>query len=237
MRYTYDITVFDNITTPEQAYWLGFIWSDGYVMRRERKIGVEYATKLTLAKNDKEHLEKFVKFMKSNLPIHEYKTNSCYENSQNEVRVLINSTPFGIKLYHDFGIFPFRNDPSKTISRIPKALHKYFIMGILDADGSFSFYETLDRGRIQLKVTISFQSVENLILFIRDYLYDNQLIESKQKYSKRHEGRDGDTFAYKICGIHQSTKILDFMYTDSKILEFCIKRKYDKYKELKEFIK
>jgi hypothetical protein len=237
MKYTYDITIFDNITTPEQAYWLGFIWSDGYVMRRERKSSVEYAMKLTLSKQDEEHLEKFVKFMKSNLPIHEYKTNSCYENSQNEVRVLINSTPFGIKLYHDFGIFPFRNDPSKTISRIPKELYKYFVMGILDADGSFSFYETLDRGRMQLKVAIGFQSVENLILFIRDYLYDNQLIESKQKYSKRHEGRDGDTFAYKICGIHQATKILDFMYTDSKILEFCIKRKYDKYKDLKEFIK
>lgn len=30
MRYTADFHYFDNIDTPEKAYWLGFIWADGY---------------------------------------------------------------------------------------------------------------------------------------------------------------------------------------------------------------
>lgn len=236
MRYTYDISVFDNIKTPEQAYWLGFIWSDGYVMKREKKNGIEYALKLSLSKQDIEHLKKFVIFMKSNLPIYEYTKTNAYENSQNEVRVVVNNCKFGKKLYDDFKIVPFRNDPSETINKIPKELYKYFIMGIFDADGSFSFYETFNK-YTQIKVVLTFQSVEKLILFIRDYLYENKLINSKQKYSKRHDGRDGDTFGYKICGINQATEILDYMYKDEEILKFCLERKYKKYKSLKDFLK
>lgn len=237
-KYTYDITVFDNITTPEQAYWIGFIWSDGYVMKRERKIGIEYAMKLTLSKQDFEHLEKFVKFMKSNLPIQEYeRRKSSFENSQGEARVLINSSEFGKKLYYDFGIVPFRNDPKKTIERIPNELYKYFIMGILDADGSFTFYETVDKKSLRKKANLSFQSVEKLIWFIRDYLYDNNFIQTKQKYYKRHEGRDGDSFAYRLSGVPQVTAILDYMYSDEEILKFCLKRKHEKYKDSKNFLK
>lgn len=236
MRYKYDITVFDEIKTPEQAYWIGFIWSDGYVLKRKRNNYCEYALKLSLAKHDYDHLEKFVKFMKSDLPIHEYVPCSKFENAQNEVRVMINSGKFGKKLYDDFGIFPFRNDPTQTIERIPKELYKYFILGILDADGSFSFYETEDKGSMQKKVAVSFQCVEKLIKFLQDFLYDNKLIESKQKYSKRHEGRDGDTFSYRICGAIQAPSFLDYLY-DDKIIETCLNRKYNKYKELKKFLK
>lgn len=237
-KYKYNIGVFDYIDSPEKAYWIGFIWSDGYVMKRQRKYSMEYSLKLSLAKQDFEHLEKFIKFMDSDLPIYEYKNNTTtsFKNSQNEVRVLINSTKFGKKLYDDFGIFSFRNDPNKTISKIPKEFYKYFIMGVLDADGSFTYY--LNNGKVKSKKSsISFQSVEKLILFIQDYFYEIGLIETKQKYHKRHENRDGDSFGYKICGNMQVQKILDFMYNDDEVKKICLKRKYDKYKELKEFLK
>ena len=37
MRYTADFHYFDNIDTPEKAYWLGFIWADGYIAKRNRQ--------------------------------------------------------------------------------------------------------------------------------------------------------------------------------------------------------
>lgn len=36
MRYTFDKNIFDKIDTKEKAYWMGFIWCDGYNLKRIR---------------------------------------------------------------------------------------------------------------------------------------------------------------------------------------------------------
>lgn len=71
---------FDKIDSPNKAYWLGFIWADGYIAKRERKmpngnIGIEYNLKLSLMQNDAAHVEKFLKDIESNYPVNFYKTN------------------------------------------------------------------------------------------------------------------------------------------------------------------
>ena len=42
--------VFDSIDTEEKAYWLGFLYADGFITSKYNKIG------LTLALKDKDHL-------------------------------------------------------------------------------------------------------------------------------------------------------------------------------------
>ena len=49
--YKANFNYFDKIDTPDKAYWLGFIWADGYIAKRERKqpngcVRIEYNLKL-----------------------------------------------------------------------------------------------------------------------------------------------------------------------------------------------
>lgn len=54
---TIDSSTFDVIDTPEKAYWLGFIFADGYVSK-------ENNFELSLAIKDLDHLNKFKEFIK-----------------------------------------------------------------------------------------------------------------------------------------------------------------------------
>lgn len=57
----FDNTVFDTIDSEEKAYWLGFLYADGYVSSDKNIISV------TLKVTDCEHLEKLRRFFKATL--------------------------------------------------------------------------------------------------------------------------------------------------------------------------
>ena len=53
--------IFDIIDTEEKAYWLGFIFADGYI--ETPKPNMKYTFEICLSCKDKHHLEKFNIFM------------------------------------------------------------------------------------------------------------------------------------------------------------------------------
>lgn len=55
--------VFDIVDTEEKAYWLGFIYADGYISKENGHKKSKYQFEITLKESDKIHLEKFNKFM------------------------------------------------------------------------------------------------------------------------------------------------------------------------------
>lgn len=55
--------IFDSIDTEEKAYWLGFIFADGYISSKSKYNKMEYKFELSLKGNDSEHLDKFNTFM------------------------------------------------------------------------------------------------------------------------------------------------------------------------------
>lgn len=57
----FDQHIFDEIDTEEKAYWLGFIFADGYIEKQSEK--KHYGFELSLKLSDKEHLEKFSQFI------------------------------------------------------------------------------------------------------------------------------------------------------------------------------
>ena len=69
--YKANFNYFDKIDTPDKAYWLGFIWADGYIAKRERKqpngcVRIEYNLKLELQESDASHVQKFLDCIESN---------------------------------------------------------------------------------------------------------------------------------------------------------------------------
>lgn len=119
-KYQVDHHCFDNIDNEHTAYWLGFIYADGCVVRNQVKIG--------LHKKDIDHLKKFISFCKAENPIHSRK-NVC--------QVSITSKIMSKKL-KELGIIAGRNHFHITKKFIPSHLEHHFLRGLFDGDGCFS---------------------------------------------------------------------------------------------------
>jgi len=57
IKYHFKEDIFEKIDTAEKAYWIGFLYADGYLMAASNSFGV------TLQQLDKKHLENFAKFL------------------------------------------------------------------------------------------------------------------------------------------------------------------------------
>ena len=65
-----NLNYFEEINTPEKAYWLGFLAADGYIVGNELNIQLE--------KKDKEHLRKFSNAINGNLTIRDINGKNNY---------------------------------------------------------------------------------------------------------------------------------------------------------------
>lgn len=126
-RYKLWEEAFENIDTPDKAYWLGFIFADG-CLRQAGKL------KIGLAKKDKLHLVKFLRFLRSNYPVKDYKTNLGTTTS--EIRIC------SIKLVNDIHQkgkpYDYARSQGIIFPKIRKKLHHHFIRGMWDGDGCIS---------------------------------------------------------------------------------------------------
>lgn len=238
--YSFNEHFFDVVDTEEKAYWLGFLWCDGYVGKRIRKVEtkngikdrIEYNIKLSLMEKDKNHLKKFADILDSNYPIHRYRGLSAFGNTEYyECRLFITNIYFGKMLHEEYGICANRNDPKLTVNKIPYNLRRHFIRGVIDGDGSISKYvshnEKLNKEEIKHCITIT--SNENLLEFIETHLYKEGITQTEHyKKDKRHkeENRDGFCRGLKFSGKNQFYKILNYLYEGSSVY---LDRKYERY--------
>lgn len=198
---------FSEINSEESAYWLGFMYADGYVTKNGY-VG------LSLSIIDKSHLEKFNNFLESNYPVKDYVNNGGHKYS----RLLIRSD----KLKSD--LVRYRCLENKTFllkfPAIKNELIFHFIRGYFDGDGSLSEHNT-NKGltfRFRLCGTSSFlNSVLKYINF------------EKSKLCKRHKDRHNDNYDIDIGGNRNVLKIMNFIYDNSTIF---LERKYDVYLKL-----
>lgn len=56
-------SIFDSIDSEEKAYWLGFIFADGYISGYNSNGKNDFHFEISLKGSDKEHLDKFNVFM------------------------------------------------------------------------------------------------------------------------------------------------------------------------------
>ncbi len=207
-KYTCDSSFF-NTLTPISAYWAGFIAADGALSYRDRSLNIG------LSESDTEHLQKFLKAIKSDSKI-------FYTKSNNSAHAYICSTELFNSLVR-IGIIPNKSLRLKDI-KIPHYLASHFIRGVFDGDGSIS-------GK---KVThIQFQ-----IAGYRPFLeqIQNVLIKAcKVKNVNIYPLNDSKASRLQYTG-YQIFRILDFIYKNST-KQTRLERKYKKYLELKRKFK
>ena len=233
-RYTFNSHYFDVIDTDEKAYWLGFLWSDGYVCKRNRNGNDAYELNVRLMESDSSHLEKLKKCLDSSHEIKFVKGHSRFIENYTYSKLYISNKHLCSTLYETYGIIPNRYDISKILKHLPKEYEKSFILGVLDADGSFSKYtsHSENKNADYIKYRVSFGGSEMLLRFIESHLYERRLIENKNHMLyKRHkdDGKDGHFLSLDFTGRIQCNNILNYLYDNQNMY---LDRKYEKYKNI-----
>ena len=204
-KYKYYDDIFEVIDNEEKAYWLGFLYADGYVRKRQ------YSSELRLkiSEKDKEHLIKFKKFMSpDNIKI----KNETSGNSRC-VKVSINSK----KIVSDLINLGCTNNKSKTITmpKIPDNLIDHFIRGYFDGDG----WIIIDKNKKPAFGIIS-GSIE-MVKSINNIISER----SKIKINKIYNYKTYYNFTYK--SYTDIIKISNFLYKKSNIHLIRKKNKFD----------
>ncbi|CUB51680.1 hypothetical protein [Bacillus cereus] len=185
------------IDTEEKAYWLGFLSADGCVH--------DNILELTLKAEDKEHVEKFARFMS---PTAEVK----YRSSTNAYRVNICSKEICDDLIA-LGVTPKKSLTLQFCEQIPQHLIHHYIRGYVDGDGSIGLK---NRNKDACFSVIGTEDFLNKIISVLGL-----------KHNKKR--RQGEAYEIRYSGNKQVPRILNRLYADAKVY---LPRKYEKYQQI-----
>lgn len=212
MLYYTDEFFFDNIDTEEKAYWLGFIYADGYISKKHT-VGIE------LKVDDINHLYKFKECLQSELSIKVYDKKSTF-GPQTNCRFAFSSKHMSHMLLSYYqsidktncGVFP----KLKNTKLVP-----HLIRGFFDGDGSLSGKPK--DSTLLFRPQVSFIGTEQTLLYIQE------ISGFKWSWSQRHPERE--TNNYQICcgRVNDCLSFLHYMYDNAHIY---LDRKYDLYQDL-----
>jgi hypothetical protein len=205
-----DDSFFEKIDSPNKAYVLGWIASDGTITKDYR------TTSIVLAEQDLEILEKIRDIVCKKVPIRQHKVYRAL--AQNQYRLNICSKTIGKRISKLLGLS--RGGKKSGLIRFPKLEKRYesdFIRGVFDGDGNI---RSIDKNSLKgLECGISSYSM-GLKEGIKEICFKNGIDSHINKY-----------------GIYFSTysaiKFLSFLYDNGKIR---LKRKYKMYRRWKKRI-
>ena len=192
-----DHNYFEVIDTEEKAYWLGFLYADGYV---NEKI---YQIEVSLKGSDKEHLEKLKKCIKS-----KSKITDRIVDGHDVSRIHLYSKKLTKDLI-DKGCFQKKSltltPPTNKI--IPKELEKHFIRGYIDGDGCFSG-----------ECTFNVVGTKEILDYVIDHLRKNTTISKAGTFSMT-----GEAYQWHHNSKRDHDKIHNYLYKNATIY---LDRKY-----------
>lgn len=201
---------FEEIDTEHKAYWLGFIYADGYIVSKKnnysQKIGI------TLNSKDENHIKKFKNDINATNPIKRY-IGSGYNPNGEFSKILITSQ----KLVDDLKTKGVIENKTKIITFptediVPKELIPHFIRGYLDGDGCICFNKYVSN-KCQINFTGTYE-----------FLYGINLFFQKNNVITSHNG----AYELKYSGTNEAFRILNILYENATIF---LDRKYIKVKD------
>lgn len=220
-RRLYDINenYFENIDTPEKAYWLGFIFGDG-CLTPERN-----CLQITLKRGDRGHLEKFLKAIGSNHPIKDFVSKGGKAPGNPYSKVAICNKKMALDLIAHNVIH------RKTYNLVwPKTLkleyESHFIRGKFDSDGCIC---VTNPKKFYFSITSFFSFLGELKSKIESNLDINCLVSEFYKEEKSSAGN------LWVAGNRQIIKMLDWIYSEHG--GAFLDRKYEKYRIALEYYK
>lgn len=212
-QYQANYNSFENIDTPQKAYWLGFLAADGCVYVREHNASII----LNIHERDVQHLEKFKGFLQSNVKINHHIQTEGYSNNTPMVKLVLNSKKMAQDLI-DKGVTP-RKSLTLNIPNIDKEYYLPYILGYFDGDGSIS---ELKSGEF----SISFVGTKEILEWINSVLNISNHLEKRQQ-------NDSNNYYIRCGGFNKPYEILKQLYNSVNVH---LDRKYEKFKTLEAVV-
>ena len=203
---------FENIDTPDKAYFLGFIFADGSVQDLSTETKERKTLSLTIMKEDGYLLQLFLNY--SGIKTNIYTTHKDDKNPRNQINI------WSCKIYNDLYKLGVKPNKSKketflTIPDIRSDLISHFIRGYFDGDGiAFSDQKIGFCGNLQI------------LEFIRNQLFTKLKLNGNPQITFN----EANHIYYLVFGKRDAKIISEFLYQDKKDLYLI--RKYDIYRPL-----
>lgn len=209
-KYKYNESFFIDIDTEEKAYWLGFMYADGYVSARDCKF------ELGLKGDDIGHVEKFRNTIVPGKPVHlRKKDGSCRLNGTNKIV----TTSLISK-----GCIPNKSKTLEfpTTDIVPEHLMRHFLRGFFDGDGCIHL-DSKDKG-VASWTCGSKSFTESLKKFLERTLDISKTSISIHKgcFDYRHHGNSTTTvlqYLYDGCSVYLDRKYAIYCRLTSSLHE------------------
>lgn len=211
LKYTCDEHYFDIIDTQDKAYWLGYIYADGYITSNMKYFGI------SLSRKDEYILYNLNEDLSSTYKIKRYDVKSGYKVGCEYSRLLI-CNPTLVNGLCNNGVLPHKTDILMP-PNLNDDLIRHFIRGYFDGDGCVTMSKNI--GDVEIL------STEPILDFIQQNLYDNSVIDRFYPYSKRKPNQIVSRFRF---GKIQS--ILNFFHYIYDGSNRKLERKYNKFIEI-----
>lgn len=208
IKYHYNRNKFFEISTEEDAYWLGFITADGCIIENKW-------LQIQLAASDRKHLEKFCNYMElDDIETKEIIKDSfggAYTRDNPVCNVKICSLDI-IKNLQNKGIDCRKSGKEQPYICSSKELEKAYIRGLFDGDG---YIRSTQYG---LGIVGSLE----ICSYVQNFINNNIKDISSNKIQTH-----GVIYKLELSGKLQSSEILQYLYENAIIY---LDRKYELYK-------
>lgn len=206
---------FDNIDSEEKAYWLGFIFGDGFIYDEKlgEHSGILY---ISLSSEDKNHLYKFRDAINSSHAIYTYDNSKGYSNGKLS-RIKINSN-YIVNSLKQHGMVANKTNVIGSPQNINEEFYLPFIRGFFDADGSIMMWH--DHG--SLYWSVSFCKTPELLSFVEN-TFDYKWIWSQRKENNNR---------CKTITLNKKADTIDFLNKLYENASVYLDRKYERYLEV-----
>lgn len=224
-KYIFNEHYFDEIDTEEKAYWLGFLYADGFILsarNRPDKPRESQSFGMNISIKDVEIIQQFKKDLEATNPINVY---NAYKGNFKEdgvyVRILLTSN-HTVNMLKKWGIKENKTFYIKWPNFLKEDLIPHFIRGYSDGDGSI----VIDKNG---KFCWTISGTEELLNGIKHYFKKDEL-----KLEKRWKERNNNNYSLYFSGNKQVLDFLDKIYNNDK---FCLIRKKEQYLKMKKYSK
>ena len=225
-KYHYNVDYFKNIDNFDKAYWLGFIYADGYVVFNENKRNYEFGIKLM--KNDYNHLKKINKCIEGNVEItfHKRQTllNYGIDKYYEDCCFRLYSKQFVMNLINN-GVTQNKTNNIK-FPKLDEELTWCFIRGFMDGDGHICVPKENKKYGYRIGVTCN---CNDFLCSLQNF-FSKYNIKSYINLDKKH----GHVFKLEI---RDRKSIITYLENCYKNDTMHLDRKYYKYKILYKLLR
>lgn len=199
---------FENIDTEEKAYWLGFLFADGYISKNLKKVVLSLA--------ETEPLDKILICIQSNQKYGTYYSkNKCYYSLH------ITSE----KMVSDLIKLGCTNRKTFTLEypNLKSRFHRHFIRGYFDGDGSVYFNKPIGNC---VRPSVSFVGTERLLCEIKKHL---SFLNLKLTLGVRHKERNNNIRYFRLDGKRACKLFEHYIYNNATVF---LERKRNKFRQI-----